>query len=427
MVFFSIALYRCLFWLTSFYWAFFLRRRIDRGKEDAERWPERLGKSTLKRPPQRLIWIHAVSVGESLAVLPLIARLPEIYPDHKKDIQILLTTVTVSSAAIIKDRLPAYARHQYMVLDHPLYVRRFLSHWRPDMAIWVESELWPNMLTEVSRRKIPMALINARLSPRALRNWLRVKRLAGFLLSLFDICLAQSEANAKALRQLGAKHVMVSGNLKYDAPPLAADADMLALWRARLADRKVFLAASTHAGEEQHIARAHIEAQKRNLNLITIIAPRHPARGRSISEEMRAYGLSTGRLSEIAIPQSMPDIYIADRLGMLGLFYRLAHVVFMGGSLISHGGQNPLEPARLSCALLSGRHVFNFAEIYDHLSRSGGVRLIDEKDLAAQLIALLSDAGSQREMSQQAQKVADELKGALDQTLSRLKPLIGGL
>ncbi len=424
MALLSLTFYRLIFWITTPFWGIFLRRRVRRNKEDSVRWPERMGKTLSQKtfkPDAKLIWINAVSVGESLAVLPLMNRLPEICG---ASVNILLTTGTRSAAQLMAMKLPAHAFHQYAPLDHPLYVRRFLTRWQPNMAIWVESELWPNMIVQTGKRGIPMALVNARLSAKSLKRWLQHQRLARFLMMHFDLCLAQNEMTAKGLAQLGAQNVMVGGNLKYDAPPLSADQAEIDAWRAVLGAQPVFLAASTHRGEDEIIASAHLSARTQGYQLITIIAPRHPARSAEVAEKMRARGLTVICRSEAERPENLPDIYIVDRLGEMGLFYRLASIVFMGGSLIAHGGQNPLEAARLDCAIMSGKHVFNFSDIYRHLSNMNSVDMVTPETLAENLCHLLDNPERVRVMKSSARAATEKLAGALDHTLAQLAPLV---
>ncbi len=423
MAFLSLTFYRLVFLIATPFWRFFLRYRVRRHKEDQARWRERMGKTSsswLKPPGFSLVWINAVSVGEALTVLPLIERLPELFSGR---VEVLLTTGTHSAAQLVGPKLPDHAFHQYTPLDHPFYVRRFLLRWQPDMAIWVESELWPNLITQTGRRHIPMALINARLSASSLKRWLAQKSLARLLMSHFDLCLAQNEMTAQGLVQLGAKDVLMGGNLKYDALPLSADEIELNIWRQAFASRRVFFAASTHRGEEEIIAQAHLRARERGHQVATIIAPRHPSRAGEIAAKMRARGLTSACRSEAACPENFSDIYIVDRLGEMGLFYRLASIVFMGGSLVRHGGQNPLEPARLDCALMSGEHIFNFSDIYHLLLRAGGVEMVTQETLGDHLSDLLGNQDRVDEMKRSAKATAGKLTGVLDFTLAQLAPL----
>ncbi len=429
-IFLSLYFYNFIFMCATPCLHFFLRSRIKRGKEDKHRWREKLGKTNLPSPPNErkgelkgerkaaLIWVNAVSVGEALAVIPLIERLLDIYPNAR----VCLTTSTTSAAQIAKDKLPPRAFHQFTPLDHPLYVRRFLDHWQPALALWVESELWPNLIIQTAKRSIPMALVNARFSDRSAKRWLRVRWLSSFLLSLFDVCLAQDEKVKKTLLDLGARAARVSGNLKYDAKPLPYDEAQEQQWRAALEGHKIFLAASTHAGEEAILIKTHLEICAQGKKIKTIIAPRHPPRAAGITAlapELKMEFYSSG-----AIMNKATDIYIVDRIGVLGLFYRLADIVFMGGSLIAHGGQNPLEAARMDCALLSGEGFFNFQSLYRFLQKEEGVRVVRENNLTKTLAFLLDNPQEVVASAQRAKKSASSLKGALEKTLIELKPIL---
>src|SRR5690349_21323236 len=337
----------------------YLARRRAAGKEDPVRRLERLGVASCPRPPGRLAWFHAASVGESVSVLVLIHRLTERYPD----LSVLITTGTVTSAELMAKRLPARALHHYVPVDRMPYVRRFLDHWKPDLALWIESEIWPNLLSEIGRRRIPAALVNARMSAGSFRNWGRVPGFIGPLLSVFRLCLAQTEAEADRLRHLGARDVRCVGNLKFSAEPLPADPAVLEVLRHAFKDRPVWLLASSHPGEEEVAADVHAALRDRLPGLLTVIAPRHPQRGGEIGALLAGRGLAAVRRSDGALPGAEHEVYVADTVGELGLFFRLAPVVCIGGSLVPHGGHNPVEPAQLGCAVLYGPHMTNFSEV----------------------------------------------------------------
>jgi 3-deoxy-D-manno-octulosonic-acid transferase len=330
------------------------------------------------RPPGRLLWLHAASVGETLSLLPVLAALVERAPD----LTLLLTTGTVTSARLLDQRLPAALSgrvlHRFVPLDVPAWGERFLAGWRPDAAAFVESELWPNLLGAARARGAPLALVNARMSERSARRWQRAPGLARQVLSGFRLVLAQSEADAERLRALGTPQVRCLGNLKDAAPPLPADPAALAALRQAIGERPVWLAASTHAGEETEVLAAHRSMATRLPSLLTIIAPRHPERGAAIAAEAAGAGLAAMQRSAGLLPVKGTEIYVADTLGELGLFYRLAKVALVGGSLVRHGGQNPLEPARLGCPILLGPHHWNFAEPVARLAAAGGAVLIPD-------------------------------------------------
>ena len=396
-----------------------LQRRQKRGKEHPERLRERVGQASLSRPKGPLVWVHGASVGEMLAAVTLIERL------RARDFAVLVTSGTVTSAALAEQRLPNGVIHQFVPLDAPQFVRRFLDHWRPGLALFVESDLWPNLICSCANRKIPMIIINGRLSERSFKRWRRVPGVIAALLNRFDLCLAQSTTDAERYAQLGAPRVSATGNLKLDVPAPPADEAALRRLKEIVGKRPVMVAASTHAGEEAVVIGAHRRVRAKFPTLLTIIVPRHPNRGESIAESAKAAGLAVALRSRRAQP--MPDIavYIADTLGELGLIYRLAPIVFMGGSLASHGGQNPIEAIRLGAAIIHGPHVWNFAEIYAALDASGGAQAVsDEESLTARLGAWLSDPAARQAAADAAAASMKKLSGALDRTWAALDPYL---
>lgn len=366
-----------------------LRRRVTQGKENAARLGERFGQAGRPRPTGPLVWCHGASVGEAQALLPLLQHLHKLRPD----VTLLLTTGTVTSAALVEQRVAETAIiHQFVPVDLPAAVDAFLDHWRPDLVLWSESDFWPGILSELRRRNIPALLANARLSERSVSRWLLAPHTARWLLAAFDAIYAQTGDDAARLRRLGAAQVTEAGNLKQAAPPLPADYAALADWRAQLTGRPLWLAASTHPGEEAQIAAAHRLLKPQLPGLLTMIVPRHPDRGAALKTELAAPDLQIALRSAGEQPDAGTDLYIADTMGELGLWYRLCPVVMMGGSLIPHGGQNPLEPARLGCAVLFGPQMFNFSEATAGLLGTGGaLQVRDAQSLADAVSALLQD------------------------------------
>ena len=396
-----------------------LARRQKRGKEHPERLRERLGQPSMPRPKGPLVWVHGASVGEMLAAIALIERL------RAQDFAVLVTSGTVTSAALAEQRLPNGVTHQFIPLDAPRFVRRFLDHWRPGLALFVESDLWPNLICSCAKRKIPMIIINGRLSERSFKRWRRVPGVIAALLNQFDLCLAQSATDAERYAKLGAPRVSATGNLKLDVPALPADEAALRRLKDIVGKRPVMLAASTHAGEEAAVIGVHRRLRAKFPSLLTIVVPRHPARGESIAEEAKGAGLSVALRSRRAQP--MPDIgiYIADTLGELGLMYRLAPIVFMGGSLASHGGQNPIEAIRLGAAIIHGSQVWNFAEIYAALDAARGAQPVaDEEALATRLGAWLADPAARQAAADAAAATIKKLSGALERTWTALDPYL---
>jgi 3-deoxy-D-manno-octulosonic-acid transferase len=397
---------------------FALSWRARRGKEDRTRLGERFGRASLPRPPGRLVWIHAASVGETNAIMPLVAKLTE------AGIAVVFTSVTVSSAGIAAARLPRGALHQFAPVDVAPLVGRFLDHWRPDLAIFVESELWPTTIVQLSKAGIPQILVNARLSERSYRGWRRFAGIARSVLGRIPLCLAQSAKDAERYRALGTPKVVVTGTLKFDAPAPDVDPAVLAGFRVAIADRPVWVAASTHEGEETVVAEAHRSLCGRFPDLLTIIVPRHPERGDAIRAHLAALGLTVAQRSRKETVDRGIDVYVADTFGELGLFYRVAPIAFLGGSLIPHGGQNPIEPVRLGCAVLHGPHVHNFSNVYAIIDAVGLPKVAGASDLAEALAALLADPAAAR---RRASAMADALKplsGALNATMAELDPYL---
>ncbi|OFX07331.1 MAG: 3-deoxy-D-manno-octulosonic acid transferase, partial [Alphaproteobacteria bacterium RIFOXYD12_FULL_60_8] len=323
----------------------YLERRKALGKEDPLRFEERLGHPSRPRPPGALIWVHAASVGESLSVLPLVERVCV----ERPAVNVLVTTGTLTSARLMAERLPQRAFHQYVPVDRAAYVRSFLDHWKPDLALWVESEFWPNLLTATAARGIPLVLVNGRISDRSFLGWKKYPGLILTLLQSFTLALGQTEVDRDRLRDLGAKNPECLGNLKFAAPPLPVDPATLDELRLNVMGRPLWLAASTHPGEEALAGRV---GRALGENVLTVMVPRHPQRGEAIAADLRAQGHVVARRS-IGDPLTLTTtVYLADTLGELGLFYRLCPVVFMGKSLLTLGGQNPFEPVRLGRGVL---------------------------------------------------------------------------
>ncbi|MES2907335.1 MAG: 3-deoxy-D-manno-octulosonic acid transferase [Pseudomonadota bacterium] len=390
-----------------------------RGKEDARRIDERRGFASALRPPGPLIWVHAASVGETLAVLQLISKLTS------AGFEILLTTVTRTSAALAEQRKGEHVTHQYVPVDQPQWLAHFLDHWQPQLAFFAEQELWPNTLAELEARNIPKILLNARLSDRSFRRWKRIPKIGQWLLTRFDLIIAQSELDEKRLTRLGAQNIFNVGNLKFDAEAPPARALDVTTLSALMKGRPVWAAASTHEGEEEQILAQIVQLKLIYPTLVTLIAPRHPQRADKIVQLASLYGLKVAQRSLSQWPQSSVDVFLLDTIGELGLIYRIADIVFMGGSLIPHGGQNPIEPAQLNCALLYGPHVDNFTEIYNSLSAAGSAQCVrDAKDLRSSLRSLLDHPDEVKIMGVRARDAVSRLGGALDKTLRLIEPFL---
>ena len=376
-----------------------LRRRVATGKEDPARQAERRGIDATPRPPGKLLWLHAASVGEAVSVLPVLEALPA-------DLTVVFTTGTLTSARLLAQRLPELGLsgrvlHRFVPLDVPAWGARFLDHWQPDAACFLESELWPNLLAACRSRAIPTILLNGRLSVRSAARWCNFPGFAAEILSGFTWIAAQSEADAMRLTSLGGHTVDAPGNLKTASPDLPADAAELSRLATVIGEHPAWLAASTHSGDEQRVARIHAALAPSHPGLITAIVPRHPERGAAIAAELGgAHRRSAGQ-------DPAPGLWIADTLGELGLFYRLFPIVLMGKSFPPGGGQNPLEPARLGCAIACGPAMQNFASATASLLAAGAIAQADsEVALTVWVDTMLRDAHARAKMGEAARAVA---------------------
>jgi 3-deoxy-D-manno-octulosonic-acid transferase len=396
-----------------------IRQRLKQGKEDPARIGKRRGVSADLRPHGPLVWIHGASVGEVLAAASLIEKL------RGMNLRVLVTSGTVTSAAIVAKRFPSDIIHQYVPYDSPRYVARFLDHWRPSLALFIESDLWPNLILSSAARRLPMLLINGRMSHRSFPRWRRVSGTISALLGQFDICLAQSQVDAERFAALGSRNVVVTGNLKLDVPAPPADFSKLERLMAVTRGRPIVLAASTHPGEEEILVGAHRRLTGFFPSLLTVIVPRHPNRGEAVARMINASALRANLRSREELPTAATDIYVADTMGELGLFYRLSPIVFMGGSLVEHGGQNPIEAIKLGASIVHGPHVFNFADVYEALDSAGGGRLAETQEaLVKQFGQWLADPAARNLVVTAAERVVSQLGGALDRTLAALEPYI---
>ena len=397
--------------------------RARRGKEEPLRRNERLGQPRIKRTAGRLAWFHAASVGETNAILPLIAALAQKRPS----LSFLLTTGTVTSAKLAAQRLGPRAVHQYAPLDAPEYVAGFLDHWRPDLAVFTESEIWPNLILESSARSIPLALVNGRMTKRSFRRWRRNPSFAHPLFSRFELVLAQNEALARRFTTLGAPCAISAGNLKVDAPPPLVDDVEFERLRPALQGRPLLMAACTHEGEDGIVADAHRRLASSFPGLCTIIAPRHPQRGSAIAGMLKDRRFSVAQRSLGQLPDHTSDAYVADTIGELGMLYKLAPVAFIGGSLVDRGGHNPIEAMRLGAVVLVGPHWQNFPDAYDALIKNGGAIVVrSAEEIAGAARMLLSDASALDNMRSRADAALDTISGALPRTIEALLQYLPG-
>ena len=414
----SLSAYRLSTQLSGPFGGWMLKRRAKIGKEDPERLKERFGWASAPRPKGPLAWLHAASVGESLMLLPLVERLGS----EREDLTVLVTTGTTTSAALMAQRLPARAIHQYVPLDKVAAVRRFIKYWSPDLAIFAESELWPNLIVETERSGARLALVNARMSDGSIRRWGKAKRSAQFLLDKFEAIFAADVATANGLSLLTGRHIASSGNLKCSAPPPPIKRTDLEAVRGAIDEREMWLAASTHEGEEAFVLSAHKRLLACRDNALLALAPRHPERAKAIVQAAEAEGFKVARRSQGELPTAEHQVYLADTLGELGLFFILARAAFVGGSLVKDiGGHNPIEPARLGRPIITGPYVANFADIYLSLMARGAARRAETPvELADEIERLMSDAAHRSAMARAAGDIAAASGATLDATFNAL-------
>jgi len=397
--------------------------RAKKGKEDPVRVDERLGLTRVPRPDGEVVWLHGVSVGETLSLLPVVERLRAIRPD----LNILVTSGTLTSAALLARRLPEGVIHQFAPVDAPGAVDAFLTHWKPVVGVFVESELWPNLILESHRRGVKLVLASARITEKTVAGWRRFPGAAREVLSAFDVVLPQDGVSADRLESLGARidgHV----NLKLagDAPP--HDGAAFTKLSAAIGDRPVVVAASTHDGEEIAIVRA---LDKLTERLCLILIPRHPERSAAIATALTRDGYRFALRSQGRQPDGDTDLYVADTLGEMGLFLRLADVVVMGGSFSAAlekppvGGHNPLEPARLGKPAVTGPDMTNWAAITESLVEAGGLQIVAAPwDLPGVLVPLLADDKAARAMGERGRRAAAEAGSGLERLMDSLQPLL---
>lgn len=401
-----------------------LKSRMKRGKEDAARLPERMGRPSRERPQGQVVWVHAASVGEAQSAMILIDAIGRL----GSNIHVLVTTGTVTSATLMERRLPRFAIHQYAPLDHPLWVKNFLDYWKPDLALWMESELWPNTLLELKRRVIPVALINARLSEKSFRNWNYAPAIAGQIIDCFSVILAQTNKDALHYQRLGAKNIIVSDNIKYSATPLSSDQLALSTLNLAVGDRPLWVYASTHAGEESLACRVHKALKEKMPNLLTIVVPRHPQRREEIAGVCFENGLKfTLRSNKTALPAVDDDVYIADTLGELGLFYSLSDIAMIGRSFSDDGGggHNPVEAAQLGCAVLTGPNNQFQRQLYDDMKdKDAVIETNSEEELVAALNDLFSNPQKLAAIKTNTLNFAQQKTDVIDRVMHMLSPFL---
>ncbi|MEO0543661.1 MAG: lipid IV(A) 3-deoxy-D-manno-octulosonic acid transferase [Pseudomonadota bacterium] len=402
----------------------YMRVRASQGKEEASRRGERFGRASMPRVNGPLVWVHAASLGETSAVIALIRRL------KAANVGVVLTTGTVTSAAMAKERLGDLIIHQYVPLDLKPAVSRFLDYWRPDLAVFAESEIWPMTILELAARRIPQVLINGRMSDRSFARWHKHIQIAESLFENFSVVAAQSQVDAERFSALGARPVVTTGNLKVDVPVPPVEPQVAEQIASCIRGRPIWAAISTHEGEETIAARVHKALKSKWPNLLTVVVPRHPDRSAELYKTFDANGLKVALRSQNGFPTPDTDIFLGDTIGEMGLYLRMAPIAFVGRSLAdkAKGGQNPLEPAVLDTAILTGPNISNFEDPYGRLIENSGARIVnDERELAKLVHMLLSKPQARKAIAQSAMRVVADMEGAFERTWHALRPYINPL
>ncbi len=399
----TLFLYRLLTIIGSPLIAGLLLFRFYRGKEDKKRFAERLGICRKRRPNGKLVWMHGASVGECLSMLPLVKKLLA----ENRNLTVMVTSGTVTSAGLMAVRLPEKAFHQYLPVDFPWATKAFVKHWKPDLVLWFESDFWPNMLSAVRENNIPLVLLNGRISDKSFARWQKLPVMIKAIQNLFTLSFGQTQEDARRLKVLGANDVVSVGNLKFAATYPPFDLTELKAMKKIIGERPCWCMASTHANEEKIGMQTHLEIAREYKNLLTIIAPRHPNRGDEIEKMLIKNGLTVARRSQGESITSQTNVYLADTIGEMGLIYQLSPYVFVGGSLIPFGGQNMLEPMRLHRAVIIGPYAFNFREIVAKAKKANAlVEVADGAGLTQQLLSFLMKPAGAEKMAVRAEKMA---------------------
>ncbi|MCY3674433.1 MAG: 3-deoxy-D-manno-octulosonic acid transferase [Paracoccaceae bacterium] len=397
--------------------------RLKQGGEDPNRVKERLGIPSANRKKGTLIWFHSASIGETLLVLSLIEKISKIYPNQN----ILLTTQTVSSGKMVTSKLTENVVHQYLPYDLLPGVRRFLNHWQPSVGILVESELWPILISEADHQNIPLLVINGKMTRKSFHRWRRFPKFTQALFSKINLFLVQSTEIKSRLSELGVNPIkqVVTGQLKQESKLLSHDPEELFNLNEYFQNRQVWVAASTHEGEEEIIAETHVRLSSDTSNNIQLIlVPRYPERGREIAELLSTYGLNSVLRSKGELPGEPDIVYIADTMGELGLWYRLAKVSFIGGSLVHRGGHNPYEPALLGCPIIHGKYYENFSAEYEQLKEQGGSQMVTNSKELARAIERALDPQNGFSYISNAKILGQGENVAVDKTLDVIKSFI---
>lgn len=404
--------------IKPFLFLFFIYRLL-KNKEEFGKYSERRGLSLKVKPEGKIIWIHAASVGETLSTLPLIKKLKELSPK----INIIITTSTKTSKEIIIKKNMDRVFHQYVPWDNKNFCINFLNQWKPDIAVFLESEIWPNLLYETKRKKIPISLINARITNKTYSRWLKFPKTISYLLSFFSLIVAQDNLSKNKLHSLGAKNIFVYGNLKNDSEKLSYNAESFKKYNNYFEQKDIIVAASTHRGEEKNIVNVFKSLIKELPDLFLVMAPRHPERRNEIVSLLKKQGFSEKEYLLRSGDNSLNEntkIFILDTIGELGYFYEKSEVVVLGGAFGEFGGHNPLEPARFNNAIFSGPNYFNFKDEYDQLLNIGGVKIIsDTNDLH-----IIKEKKEIKEMAKNSKIYSDNIGGIAEKISVKLIGLL---
>ena len=376
------------FWYKLFTYLFlpiapiYLLFRKIKKKEDPKRYKEKLSKINTPREEGFLVWLHVASVGEAMSILPLI----ENFIQEEKIKKILLTSITFSSGKILEKRYEKNSKviHQFLPLDVPTLINKFLEHWKPNLSIFIDSEIWPNLILQTSEKKIPLLLINARITEKSFNRWRLAKNFAKKIFEKFDLCIASNKESENFLKTLGARKIKNYGNLKFSETKKNTDYKLNSSFLEKIKNRKIWCAASTHPTEEILCAKAHLDIKKIYNNVLTIIVPRHIDRSEKIGAELSSLNLKVAFYSKLNQMNENTDILIVDSYGESLKFYNISKYVFVGKSLVKtltlNSGQNPIEPARFGCKIFHGPNVSNFTEIYDYLKTLNVTKKVNTSD-----------------------------------------------
>ena len=384
-----------------------------------------LGLPVRTRPGEGLIWVHAVSVGELLAVAPLIERLLTEWPDKA----VLVTNTTPTGSAQAQKLFGDRVEHTWFPFDAPLVTGAFIRHWDPTLIVMVETEIWPNLLMSAKDHSVPVALVNARLSAHSARGYARLGGLTTQALNNFDLIACQSKSDFRRFRKIGADpaKMQVVGSIKFDID-LAARRVQLEEIRDQLGEvirsRPLWAAASTHPGEEQLVIKAYLALRERGLKTRLMLAPRHPNRTPEITKLLHSHGLQYQKRSEHQPLADSTDVLLIDTLGELSAFLGLADAAFIGGSLVPRGGHNPIEAAAWGCAVMTGPHVINFATIVRDMERGGAIRVVDDENELADRLASVWTESAESSDAQVARRFIETRRGATRRQLDLLKALV---